>query len=193
MPGVAGPVAGVVGSCDHYLFLLHPSLLHFSPTAPTPPLLPPFLIFVSNPYLFRASNILSFSWIQGFNLACGVLALPASCFGHYFQLEGIKRQRGAGEREGAGSQRSRPRTGSASHWLWDSVWTRPGCWPQFSSPMGWGVRIRWLLRFVSRSHSMGLTGHMKSILGSASFPFLFVLKNFLVQWMNEEMWAESLN
>lgn len=132
--------------------------------------------FVSNPYLFRASNILSFSWIQGFNLACGVLALPASCFGHYFQLEGIKRQRGAGESEGAGSQRQHPRTGSASHWLWDPVWTRPGCWPQFSPPTGGGVRIRWFLRLVSRCHSMGLTGHVKSILGSASLPFLFVLK-----------------
>lgn len=34
-----------------------------------------------------------------------MLALPASCFGHYFQLEGIKRQQGAEERVGAQSQK----------------------------------------------------------------------------------------
>lgn len=80
------------------------------PTAPTPP--SPF--FVSNPDLFRASNSLSFSWIQSFNLACGVLALPASCFGHYFQLEGIKRQQGVVEGVGAQSQKSCYHLSSAS-------------------------------------------------------------------------------
>lgn len=105
-----------------------------------------------------------------------VLTLPASCFGHYFQLEGIKRQQGAVERGGLGDRRPRPSPGSASNWLWDLAGTRPGCQPPFPPRQDGKVRMRWFLRLVSRCHSMVLTGHVKSIWGCASLTFLFVLK-----------------
>lgn len=59
-PGWQGPRAGIAGICGRGLLLLRPSLPHFSSHRSNFSHLPP-AFFVSNPYLFRASNILSFS------------------------------------------------------------------------------------------------------------------------------------